>query len=405
MKRVSWIIVLLLMMGLVLAACGGAEPEVAVEEPVTQEQPTEQEEDPDPPAVEEPVAEEPEEEAPVAEEPEAEEQQTAEEPEEEMSAETEVSVADIQFTSLDELTSYRYVMEMEITATDSTGEETTQSVQMELAVSSDPPATSMIMTAEGTEEIEDMGEMQFVQIEDTSYINMAGMGCVALPADDNAAMSTDELTDGFSPEAITEDLENVSFEGEETINGIDVLHYSYDESALTAEEAIGITSMTGDIYVAKEGGYMVRSVMEAIGDSKFMVGFAEGDVQVETAVTKVEMNLIDVNEAVEILPPEACEGQEAGGSDWPMMDDASEVASFGGIVSYTTEATAEDTIEFYNGAMDELGFALDENGSFTAPGSGLLTYVNIDDESVTVTIAQDADSGLTTVTILTDAEE
>lgn len=399
MKRISWIVLLVLVLSLALAACNSSEPEVTVAEPALQEEPAAPEEE-QPSALAEV---EPEEETAVSEEPVAE--PAAEEPEEEMVDESEIALADLELSSLDELTSYRYTMIMEMTATDSTGTETTQTMQMELAVSADPPATSMIMTAEGAEEIEEMGQMEFTQIEDTSYINMGELGCMALPADDNSAMSTEELTDGFSPESITEDLENVTLVGEETINGIDVLHYTYDETSMTAEQAVGIKSMVGDIYIAKDGGYMVRSIVDVVGDSKFIDGFASEDFQPDTAKTHIEMNLTDVNSAVEILPPAACEGQELPEAvDWPMLDDASEVTSFAGILSYTTEVSGSDAIDFYNDAMAELGYTLDETSSFISDGNGLLTYVNIDDESITITISEDADSGLTTVTILADAE-
>ena len=320
-----------------------------------------------------------------------------------MGNEDEISLADLQLSSLDDLTSYRYTMVMEMVAADSTGTEITQTMQMELAVSSEPPATSMIMTAEGTENIDDMGEMEFIQIEDTSYINMGAMGCMVLPADDNSAMSTEELASGFSPESITEDLEKITLVGEETIDGITVLHYTYDETSLTAEEAADIKSLDGHIYIAKDGGYMVRSIIDVIGDSKFMDGFASENFQPDTATTRIEMNLTDVNAAVEILPPAACAGQEVPEAvDWPMLEDASEVTSFAGILSYTTEVSGSDAIDFYNDAMTELGYTLDESSSFVSAGNGLLTFINSDDESITITISEDVDSGLTTVTILSE---
>lgn len=404
MKRVSWIILLLVVFSLALAACSSSEPEVVVEEPAAVEEPSSQEEEP---AALTEVNTEEDTETAVSEEPveETAAQEPVEEPVEEVQANTEVALSDLQFSSLDDLSSYRYTMVMDMTATDSAGEETMQSIQMELAVSTDPPATSMLMTAQGTADIEEMGEMEFVQIGDTSYINMTGMGCMALPADDNSVMDTDELTDGFSPESITEDLENVTLVGEETINGIDVFHYTYDETSMTAEEAVGITSLEGHIYLAKDGGYMVRSIIDVVGDSEFMEGFASENAEPESAVTHVELNLTDVNEAVEILPPAACEGQEAPeATDWPMLEDATEVTAFAGIVSYTTETSGNDAIDFYNNAMVEMGYTLDEGSSFITEGTGLITFVNADGESVTVTIAEDTDSGLTSVTILADAE-
>ena len=392
MKRVSWIILLAFVLSLALAACGSSEPE----EPVVPAEPTAQEEVAAP-ALTEVV---PEEETAVSEEPAAE----AVEPAAEMAEESEITLTELQLSSLDELTSYRYTMVIAMTATDTAGVEITQTMQMDLAVSTDPPATSMLMTAEGTEDMEDVGQMEFVQIEDTNYINMGEMGCMALPADENSAMSTEELTAGFSPEAITEGLENVTLVGEETINGIDVRHYTYDETSLTAEEAAGIKSLDGHIYIAKDGGYMVRSIVDIVGDSKFGDGFSSKDLQPDTATTHIEMNLTDINSAVEILPPAACDGQELPQAvDWPMLEDATEVTSFAGIVSYTTEVSGDDAIEFYKNEMAAIDYVLDETSSFVAAGNGLLVFVNSDDETITITISEDAGTGLTTVTILADA--
>lgn len=394
MKRVSWIVLLLVVFSLVLAACGGDEPEATAAAPVAQEEAVAAVEESAPeadPTVAEPAAEEP-----AAEEP-------AAEAEDGNAAGAQVALADLELSSLDELSSYRYDMVMEIVTTDEAGQEVTQSIQMVLAVSSDPPATSMSLTAEGQEELEGMGNIEFVQFEDTSYIVMAGMGCMALPADEESAMDADELTEGFTPESLLEDLENVTLVGEETVNGIDTLHYSYDETSLEAEDLVGIESMTGDIYLAKDGGFMVRSVVDIVGNSKYMADMAAEGVQ--SGVTHIEMNLQNVNEAVEIVIPAACEGQDAAaGSDWPMLADASEVTSFAGILSYTTASAGNDAIDFYNDEMATLGYTLDEAGSFVAEGNGMLTYTNGDGESVSITISEDSDTGLTTVTVLSDLD-
>ena len=395
MKRITWIIVLLIF-SLALAACGGDEPEATVEAPAAQEEPA---------AQEQPATQETQEEAPAAEpvdEPAA-EPTDAPEAVEETKAEAAIPFDDLQISSLDELTSYRYDVAIDITGTDADDVESTQTIRMELAVSTDPPATSMTMTAEGTDEAEEIGTMEFVLIEDTSYIVIAEMGCMALPADENSGMSTEDITEDFSPESMTENLENVTFVGEETIAGIDVLHYIYDETALQGEDAVGVESAEGHIYIAKDGGYMVRSIVDVVGDSAFMGD--TGDEEFQSATTHIEMNLRDVNEDVEILPPAACEGQEAPESaDWPMLDDASEITSFAGIVSYTTETSGEEAIAFYNSAMSDLGYTLDDSSSFVAEGTGLLTYINDDGENVSVTIAEDPDSGLTSVTILSDSD-
>jgi hypothetical protein len=397
MKRVLWLI-LLLVFSMALAACGGDEPEVAVEEPAVVAEPAAQEEE-------------------VEQETAVTEEETSSQPEPavlptanptdvaEVEAEAEQSTIafnELDMVQLDELTSYRYDMVIEIVGKLADGTESTQTMRMNLAVSADPPATSMVMTAEGVD-MAGTGTMEFTQIGDTSYIVMAEMGCMVLPAEGEGAMSSEELTENFAPENIMENLGNVTFVGKEEINGIDVLHYTYDESAMNAEDAVNVQSAEGHIYIAEEGGYMVRSVMDIVGNSAFVEDM--GDQAFESAVTHIEMNLTDINEAVVIAPPAACEGQELPEAmDWPMLPDAADTISFAGMASYTSQTSAEEAVDFYKEAMPELGYTFDESGSFMAEGSGFLNFVNENEETVTVTISQDPSSGLTSVTILSDSE-
>lgn len=388
MKRILWMILLLVFV-LALAACGGDEPEATVAVPTAVEEAAQQEE---PAVVEEAAAPEATEETAVVVEPTQEPAPVEEE---------EIAFADLELSGLADLTSYRYDMVLSIIGTDAAGVETNQNMHMVLAVSTDPPATSMLMTADGSDEMAEMGTMEFVQIEDTSYIVMAELGCMALPAGEDSGMSTEELTENFTPEAITENLDDATFVGKETIDGIDVLHYTYDETSMKGEDAVGVESAEGHLYIAKDGGYLVRSIIDVVGSSTFMTGL-EGE-SFESATTHIEMNLTDVNEAVEILPPAACDGQDAAAaSDWPMIEDASEVVSFAGVVSYSTALSGEEAIDFYNTAMSDLGYTMDESGSFISDGTGFLSYVNESGEAVTITIAEDAESGLTAVTILSE---
>lgn len=396
MKRVLWLI-LLLVFSVALAACGGDEPEVTVEEPAAAAEPAAQEEETA--VTEEQTSSQPE----PAVLPTANPTDVAEVEAEAEAEQSIIAFNELNMAKLDELTSYRYDMVIEIVGKMADGTESTQTMLMNLAVSTDPPATSMVMTAEGLADMADTGTMEFTQIGDASYIVMAEMGCMVLPAEGEGAMSSQELTESFAPESIMENLNNVTFVGKDEINGIDVLHYTYDESAMNTEDAVNVESAEGHIYIAEEGGFMVRSVIDIVGNSTFVEDM--GDEAFESAVTHIEMNLTDVNEAVVITPPAACEGQELPEAmDWPMLPDAADTVSFAGMASYTSETSAEDAVAFYKEAMPELGYTFDESGSFMAEGSGFLNFVNENEETVTVTISQDPSSGLTSITILSDSD-
>jgi hypothetical protein len=392
MKRVSWII-LLLIFTLVLAACGGDEPEVTVAEPTSQEEITAQEE----PVQKAETAVEPE---PVVVEEPTEEPEPTMEPVEEM-VEAEVAFEELQLSQLDDLTSYRYNVVVDIMGTDAAGAEIVQGMEMELAVSADPPATSMKMISSGVDELTEMGEMEIVQIDGTSYMVIPELGCMPIPGGEGNIPGTEDFTQNLTPDAITENLEGVAFVGKENIDGIDVLHYTYDEAAMQGEDAADIESAEGHLYVAQDGGYLVRSIIDVVGKTSFVEGM--GDEVFQTTTTHIEMNLTDINDEVEIVPPAACvEQTNAESPEWPMLDDASAVTSFAGILTYTAETSVTEAADFYNNAMTEMGYTLDEGASLTSDTLSLLVYTKTDEDPLTITIAEEPGSGKTTVTILNE---
>jgi hypothetical protein len=101
-------------------------------------------------------------------------------------------------------------------------------------------------------------------IGDTAYINLGGESWMSAPADD-----AENAVDAFKPEAMLgsySNLDGLAKVGEEEKNGIACEHY-----ASTADPGIGDmfglpgASWTSDVWIAKDGGYMVSAVMTATG--------------------------------------------------------------------------------------------------------------------------------------------
>lgn len=82
--------------------------------------------------------------------------------------------------------------------------------------------------------------------------------------------------------------------GEADVNGIPTVHYTY--SARDLETEYGQVSGAGDVYVAQEGGYVVRYTLEGSGDFE---NYYEG----EGAVSLL-YETYDVGAAIEIAPPQ-----------------------------------------------------------------------------------------------------
>ena len=103
-------------------------------------------------------------------------------------------------------------------------------------------------------------------IGDTAYINLGGDSWMAAPADD-----AEKAVDAFKPEQMLgsfSSLEGLSKVGEEDKNGIPSDHYSS-----TSDPGIGDmfglpgATWTSDVWVAKDGGYVVSAAITATGKS------------------------------------------------------------------------------------------------------------------------------------------
>lgn len=81
--------------------------------------------------------------------------------------------------------------------------------------------------------------------------------------------------------------------GEETVNGIASAHYTYDADDLPTE--YGTVSGTGDVYVALDGGYVVRYTLDGSGTF-------EGDFQGSGTIELV-YDTYDVGAEIAIQPP------------------------------------------------------------------------------------------------------
>ena len=80
---------------------------------------------------------------------------------------------------------------------------------------------------------------------------------------------------------------------DETVNGIACKHYVYDIDDLQTES--GMTDASGDIWVAKDGGYVVRLTMNGQGTYY--------DTYSASGTLNLVYDLYDVNAPISINPP------------------------------------------------------------------------------------------------------
>ncbi|GAB4268340.1 MAG: hypothetical protein Kow0080_11170 [Candidatus Promineifilaceae bacterium] len=377
-KQLRWITVLILLFALSSLACsltGGNEP---AEEPT---------------AVSAPV------EAPTAEEPTAVPEQ-AEPADTEASAETtttEESPLTFGNISTDyNFDSYHFTLSMTVTGTDDAGNEISQSIDADIITTSNPQAMSMTTNLVGMGDAVGGGEnveVATVQIEDTLYTVLPGMGCITSPADNS---TENPFSDFANPDNFLSQIENADYVGKTTVNGIAVKQYHFDETHMKIDAVNDVDQLEGDVYIAQDGGYLVRLVMQGTGNVADVL-----DTSVNTiGEIVVELNLTEVNEPVTVEIPEACTGSGAD-AEYPILENATELATMSGLVSYQTETAVADVIAFYDEQMANDGWTKNNDESFQMEDTAILVYTK-DDQTVNITIGADPDTGGTFVLIIAD---
>lgn len=279
-----------------------------------------------------------------------------------------------------------YQMEMSITTRVT---ETTQIIQATILVSTNPPQSQMTFSfeGEGVADLAGMETMSMTQLEGTSYMNVPEFGCITM----SAADTEDSFADSLNANEFLEDVGDAELVGEETINGIETLHYTFDETAIQ-DETTQFNWAQGDVYIAKEGNYVVRFRIEgegAVGDLGLDMVEENTDAAPTVGLMVVQMDLTNINEPVSITIPAECENSGLVDADYPVLDDAFESSSFGGIVTYKTNASFADAVTFYQESLAAQGWVYQEDASLILEGSTALLYFDLNERSLTVTITED----------------
>lgn len=279
-----------------------------------------------------------------------------------------------------------YQMDMEISTTYS---ETTETVLATVLVSTDPPQSQMTFSFAGFDGSEEAETMTMTQIEETSYIEVPEFGCITTSEEE---MVGDSFVNSIDANQFLDDIGEAQFVGEATINGVETLHYTFDETAVLGEMS-DFNWARGDVYIAQEGNYVVRLFMEGEGAiSDLAIALDENDVMPEAVVGQfvVQLNLTNINEPVEIILPEGCENSGQDNSEYPILEDATEFSSFGNFISYITETPFAEIVTFYQESLAAQGWEYQDSESIILDGSTALMYFTMDGRNLSVTVSQES---------------
>lgn len=133
--------------------------------------------------------------------------------------------------------------------------------------------------------------------------------------------------------------------GSETVNRIPTIHYHFDQNALPVTEPK--PSISGEIWMAEQGGTLVKYIMNAAMPSKTT------GVGLEVAQSWT-YELSQVN-TVELIPlPKGCMIVPA---DIPVLPDTTNVSRRSGIMEYETASSASEVVAFYFQNLGSLGWS------------------------------------------------
>lgn len=373
MKQLRMIVLALLILAMATLACslGSTEPASQSEE--------------SPPQATEASASETE--APPVAATEAPEPEVTEAPAE--SAEGDLEEAELDLNSsisgLENLNSYRVSFRFDWNG-DKGGQPVSGYMQMRSAFVREPPAQELYFEGQGMEGEEDqgLGSVSFVQVGDTAWFHEGESGAwMQVPA------GSLDFAEGlfFKPEDLLEDFDVSKGRRSlipQQVNGVQSYKYTFDENDFNLSDlAAGeeVTRAQGEIYVAVDGGYVVRLVVDAD------FSYTNPDELFEEGNIKMTFDISDVNQPIDIQPPAEAEAQAGGRDDIPMLPDAQVEFASAELISYLTGSNSEEAAEFYEGEMPANGWTADE-GNMTFEGGAFLNYTK-GDESASVIISTD----------------
>lgn len=173
---------------------------------------------------------------------------------------------------------------------------------------SNEPTMQMALAAAGVEG--DTMDMYFV--EDSMYIPVLGSWVQVSLDVPESMIGLGELP--FDPEhltfpqayTITQWLDIAPYEGPETYNGIDAMHYSFDETAFNLDllpAGMEVEEASGNLYVTVEGGYLLHMDMTLSGTGLVLAAEAEEPTLSEGTLDYTS-DLSSINESLTIELPE-----------------------------------------------------------------------------------------------------
>ena len=288
-----------------------------------------------------------------------------------------------------DVNSYRISLRFESTLVGADGSQNSGTIMLEGARDVAPDAMTFTANASGTADFGSGQQMTFTRIGETVYALLPNGSCTSFVG----APPGMDLYDTFiASGGMLGNLEGAEpgIPPTETVNGVLTNHYVFNETNLNPVDPTTpqVTSVNGDIYLAADGGYVVRILMNGTGSSTLL-----NDVAGESDIS-YELNYFDFDVPVEIAPPAGCSDPAPTG-DYPVLEDAAGLLAAEGMFTYNSSTSFEEAVAFYQEAMAAEGWTLAQE---LAAGPATLFTFTQGADTVQISITQE-ENGITVAII------
>jgi len=197
------------------------------------------------------------------------------------------------------------------------------------------------------------------EIDGLDYERRGENACTA-----TALREGNTLSERLEPTAFLSPVIGAEEAGTDRVNEVAANRYTFDQRALGEQD---LTEATGEMWVASEGGYIVRYLLTRKAGTDY---FGEG---IEGTIT-LSYELTNPNQPVTIELPDDC---PPGFVDAPLLPDASNTSNIPGVLSYDTSSSIAEASDFYGQNIPVLGWQAQGEPAITDT-IAILTYQQAD---------------------------
>ena len=194
-----------------------------------------------------------------------------------------------------------------------------------------------MLTFEVTGDAEPPDPKMLAEAAGAAYVGGADGACTGRPLREGDALLATK-----HPAALLPGLLGAEEAGSDTTNGVAAGHYTFDGRALL--EAGGpVTS--GEVWVATDGGHVLRFLRTTNADAGYFGGGLAGEMTWDYELT-------DVNTLTNVAMPDGCQ------LDTPVMDDALNLLILPEYLGFDTPSSVADAMQFYQVQLSAEGWAV-----------------------------------------------